>query len=188
MNKTFGVAVPTIIQKDDYGNIIYKKCKNGLENWWKHDSNGKIIYYKDSEGFENWMEYDSEGELSYEKHTNVEYSYCQEWWYGRDYKSRTMYTKKANDYSELFWWDLKGVLMEHRKWNEKVNIIYSKSNIIVNGYEQWYEYYEKGKIASHKDSSGNEYKYNQKGELFYQKDGFGEHWYDSMSNELSSAT
>ena len=140
MNKTFGVAVPTIIQKDDYGNIIYKKCKNGLEKWWKHDSNGKIIYYKDSEGFENWMKYNSEGELSYEKRTYVKYSYCQEWSYKRDYKSRTMYTKKANDFSELFWWDLKGVLMEHRKWNEKGNIIYSK-----NGFgEHWY------------DSEGNE--------------------------------
>ena len=83
-----------IIERNERGQITYRRASNGNEAWREYDDAGHETHYRDSDGYEAWYDYDAAGNLThYRKSNGCEYWYIngievtRERWeehYGRD--------------------------------------------------------------------------------------------------------
>ena len=65
----------SILEYNEYGNIIYYKDMDGIEEWYHYDEYGNCVYTRRSDGFEYWARY-QDGKLAwYKNNRGDEYSF-----------------------------------------------------------------------------------------------------------------
>ena len=68
----------SILEYDNYGNIIYYKDMDGIESWHEYDGYRNCIYTRRSDGFEYWARY-QDGKLAWYKNNRGD-----EYWFKLD--------------------------------------------------------------------------------------------------------
>jgi len=164
-----------LIKHDDSGNIIYRTCENGLEEWFEYDLNGNCIHKWNSKGEDRVMEYDSSGimiclkindgsEFHYDsKGLGIHYKYPNgyEEWYENDDNGNCIHSRTSEGFEEWHEYDENETEIYYlcsdgteKREDSFANIIYKKNNV---GYEEWFEYDSNNKMIGYRDNEGKKW-------------------------------
>ena len=121
----------TLKQYDAMSNIIYKKYPNFPEEYYKYDKKNREIYrIVPDKLFEEWNEYDNAGNLIHTKRIK----------YRGNINPSEEFPTNEEAIVEV-WWEYDNNRLVHYK--------------NADGYENWYDYDEKGRMILSKTSTGN---------------------------------